>query len=388
MESMARFKLSYSNVYGLSFSLLFFILQCSSQIPNLNEFKPSGALEEVKKETEPFSETQAAAPDNPLLVNINERLQSLGYEGLGLQFETDETLLLLGRIFDSPMSQNRQIKLLYTGLAMSYDPKHRSLTIGGGKDLKVILDFIDKNIPKRLLNEKIENIPPVWMVPSTPSATQPIEVSSSTILEASSSTLSQNSTSTTIPSNSVTTSTIPLAESTALINSSATVKKGRKAVVTLKKKTAFKKKIGIGSIGLNASKTAKNRKVRIPPTVIPTMITAPSSTVTPPSSTVTVPSSTVTVPSSTVTVPSSTVTIPSSTVTVPSSTVTVPSSTVTVPSSTITVPNQELPASSSNKGSKGEDNSNSEGEVDSKVNSPEKEKAPETQLQAPLIDEI
>ena len=380
MESMEREKLSYLKVFGLSLSLLFFILQCSSQIPNSNESKPSGALEEVKKESEPFSETQGAAPDNPLLVNINERLQSLGYEGLGLQFETDETLLLLGRIFDSPMSQNRQIKILYTGLAMSYDPKHRSLTIGGGKDLKVILDFMDKNIPKRLANEKIENIPPVWMVPSTPAGTQPIEVSSSTIAEASSSTLSQNSTSTTIPSNSVTTSTSPLGEPTALINGSANVKKGRKAVVTLKKKTAFKKKTGTGSIGLNGSKTAKNRKVRIPPTVIPT-VTAPSSTVT-------APSSTVTAPSSTVTAPSSTLTAPSSTVTAPSSTVTAPSSTVTAPSSTVTVPNQEPPVSPSNKDSRGEDNLNSEGEQDSKINSPEKEKAPEPKLQAPLIDEI
>jgi hypothetical protein len=124
---------------------------CCASVPEQEKSPPSPiskVLEEVN-ENSPTTE----APDsktNPLLSNISETLKGLGYEALGLSFESDETLLLLGKVFDSPLTHDRKIRIIYTGLQMDYDAKHQSLTINGEKDLATILSFIDKNVPKQI----------------------------------------------------------------------------------------------------------------------------------------------------------------------------------------------------------------------------------------------
>ncbi|MBM4304478.1 MAG: hypothetical protein FJ112_09140 [Deltaproteobacteria bacterium] len=127
-----------------------FICHCASA-PELQKNSPppvSHALEEVNDNS-----AKADAVDsknNPLVSNISETLKSLGYEALGLSFETDETLLLLGKVFDSPVTHGRKIRIIYTGLQMAYDAKHQSLTISSEKDLATILSFIDRNVPKQI----------------------------------------------------------------------------------------------------------------------------------------------------------------------------------------------------------------------------------------------
>ena len=124
---------------------------CSSQPePQKVETEPSkvsDVLEEVKPE-QPFNAPDSTQ-ENPVLSRLTQKMQALGYEVIGLQFETNETLLLLESVFDSPVSQNRQIRIVYTGVTLSYDAKHRSLTIGGTQDTKAILKFIEKNVPLR-----------------------------------------------------------------------------------------------------------------------------------------------------------------------------------------------------------------------------------------------
>ncbi len=83
------------------------------------------------------------------LTSLLTTLKELGYDGVGLEYESDTTLDFLSKIFQNPRAAKRKIKLTYTGLALSYDPKHESLTVGGTTDVESILKYIEKNIPVR-----------------------------------------------------------------------------------------------------------------------------------------------------------------------------------------------------------------------------------------------
>jgi len=154
----------------LSLMLCFIWMGCASKPVTNNPSKVPGVLGEVNQggEQSQSSESKAGSSENLLLANINEKLKSLGYEALGLQFESDETLLLLGTVFDSPVSHNRQIRIVYTGLEMSYDIGHQSLTIGGRKDLKSILNYIQKNIPSRSSMEPVKGVTSEVKTPTSP----------------------------------------------------------------------------------------------------------------------------------------------------------------------------------------------------------------------------
>jgi len=163
---------------ALSGNLVFLtiLICCASKPvpPPVETPKVSQVLEEVAPEQVNQDTEKKGA--NPLVSNINEKLNSLGYEALGLSFESDETLLLLGSVFDSPITHNRQIKIIYTGLMMSYDEKHQSLTINTSKNLASILSFIDKNVPKQI-EEAPESSPSQQMnaAPIAPSA-EPVKI--------------------------------------------------------------------------------------------------------------------------------------------------------------------------------------------------------------------
>ena len=94
----------------------------------------------------------STAPKEDVLEGANFQklkglLQSLGYEGIGLQYESEKTQELLIKVFSDPRSSKRQLKLIYTGLHLAYDPKYQSLTVGSHLDSEVVLIFIQKNIP-------------------------------------------------------------------------------------------------------------------------------------------------------------------------------------------------------------------------------------------------
>jgi len=88
--------------------------------------------------------TETPSPVSPGLAKLLEKLQSLGYEGIGLTYESDTTLELLYKVFSDPLAMNRQVRAVYTGLANAYDAKAQSLTIGGASSEKAILAFIKK----------------------------------------------------------------------------------------------------------------------------------------------------------------------------------------------------------------------------------------------------
>lgn len=105
--------------------------------------RPS-VLEELK------SEGQTAAGDSaqsPVFQELSATLARLGYQGVGLQYESEGSLQLLKTVFSDPRAAGRKVKLVYTGLHMSYDPKYQSLTIGGSADAGAILDYISKKVP-------------------------------------------------------------------------------------------------------------------------------------------------------------------------------------------------------------------------------------------------
>ena len=96
------------------------------------------------------SVTESPSPSpTPLLSKRLEKLQALGYEGIGMTYESDATLELLNRVFSDPTTSNRQVRSVYTGLNNAYDVKAQSLTVGGTSSVQAILTFIQKKVPMR-----------------------------------------------------------------------------------------------------------------------------------------------------------------------------------------------------------------------------------------------
>jgi hypothetical protein len=84
---------------------------------------------------------------SPALEKLTQLFTSLGYEGVGLQYESDATLDLLQKVFSDSRTKGHQIKLIYTGLHLAYDSRHQSLTVGGTSDAEMIVSFIQKKVP-------------------------------------------------------------------------------------------------------------------------------------------------------------------------------------------------------------------------------------------------
>jgi hypothetical protein len=114
--------------------------------PTKKEYNVSPVLTPVETESEEAL-SQKRSVVNPKFHEVMQLLQALGYEGLGLEYETEEVYDLLIRVFRDPLVANRQLRLVYTGLQMSYDKKHQSLTIGGLRDPIQVLVYIQKNVP-------------------------------------------------------------------------------------------------------------------------------------------------------------------------------------------------------------------------------------------------
>lgn len=141
---------------GLVASLL---VSCSSTPPT-EESKPipkappprSSVLEEVTElDTKP--ELMAVTQD-PTYAELMQLLTSLGYEGVGLQFESQDRLKLLIQAFSHPKVAYRNLRLLYTGTQWGYDLKHQSLTVGEAKDANQVVAFIEKNIKLKPVSQR------------------------------------------------------------------------------------------------------------------------------------------------------------------------------------------------------------------------------------------
>ena len=119
------------------------ILACSST-PTTAE--GSGVLE---PEDAPETTPTTAPAQGPSYQSLMDGLTSLGYEGMGLQFESEQTLMMLEQVFSDPALAGRKIRLVYTGLEMSYDPQYESITVGGLTRPVDIVNYVKKKIPLR-----------------------------------------------------------------------------------------------------------------------------------------------------------------------------------------------------------------------------------------------
>lgn len=107
----------------------------------------SGVLEPLEQaQPNPVAATSEPVI-SPSLQKLTDRLSALGYEPVGMAYESDATLDLLFKVFSDPLVQNRRIRLVYTGLQLAYDARAESLTIGGTSDAMKILAFIKKSVP-------------------------------------------------------------------------------------------------------------------------------------------------------------------------------------------------------------------------------------------------
>jgi hypothetical protein len=111
--------------------------------------KPNPILEEVPDPGVSKKESLEARSVNPAFGKLNSKLTELGYEGVGLEYESTSVLELLTGIFSSPDVKNRRIKRVYTGGGLEYDGPAEAITIGGTTNKAKILTFIKKKVPKR-----------------------------------------------------------------------------------------------------------------------------------------------------------------------------------------------------------------------------------------------
>ncbi len=107
---------------------------------------PSAAIEAVDAPTAlpPIESAVLLAAEK-----LKAHLASLGYEAIGLEFETEEVLAFLDTVFRDPNCADRQIRTIYTGAQNSYDVASQSLTLWTSQDPKLALGFIKKTIPTR-----------------------------------------------------------------------------------------------------------------------------------------------------------------------------------------------------------------------------------------------
>ena len=119
----------------LSVSTLFLVSCTEKEV--LEPVVDSGEIVNVSEE----------AAQNPRFRKLNDTLKERGYEGVGLAYENDATLDLYYRIFSDLRTANRQISVFYSGVAMAYDAKNRSLTVAGNVSAEMAIAFISKNVP-------------------------------------------------------------------------------------------------------------------------------------------------------------------------------------------------------------------------------------------------
>ncbi len=111
--------------------------------------KPNPILEEVADPAVSKKDSLDSRAVNPTFGKLNAKLTELGYEGVGLEYESTGVLELLTSVFSSPDAKNRKIKRVYTGGGLEYDGPAEAITIGGTTNKAKILTFIKKKVPKR-----------------------------------------------------------------------------------------------------------------------------------------------------------------------------------------------------------------------------------------------
>lgn len=114
-----------------------------------NPQKPNPILEEVPDPAVSNKESLDSRAVNPAFGKLNAKLTELGYEGVGLEYESTAVLELLTSVFSSTDVKNRKIKRVYTGGGLEYDGPAEAITIGGTTNKAKILTFIKKKVPKR-----------------------------------------------------------------------------------------------------------------------------------------------------------------------------------------------------------------------------------------------
>ncbi len=131
------------------------VASCATSPESLEEAAPSQASVAAAGSSSVLEAAEESEAEEAPIVNgvapafqkLQAKLEELGYEGIGLEHETEDTLAVLLRVFSDPALIKRRIKGVYTGGAMDYDPAPESLTIGGTSDVRAILSFIKKKVP-------------------------------------------------------------------------------------------------------------------------------------------------------------------------------------------------------------------------------------------------
>jgi len=128
----------------------FFLIPCICFLSScaVEEVKNAEVLEEVQQKPAESDPTQVQPPAAPVktetFYKLSALLMELKYEGVGLELEKDETLMVLFGALASPEAKNRKITRIYTGEQPGYDEKSQSLTLGPPWEATNILNQIKK----------------------------------------------------------------------------------------------------------------------------------------------------------------------------------------------------------------------------------------------------
>jgi hypothetical protein len=138
----------------LLLAILFLVSACasSSPTPDSPPAANSSSDEKISEVLSPVSDPTKAVAEkvpNPNYVKLMELLSGLGIKGVGLEYEEEPGLLLLIEVFSDPQIGQFDVALVYTGLEMSYDRNHKSLTVGGVTQASAVLAYMIKKVPRR-----------------------------------------------------------------------------------------------------------------------------------------------------------------------------------------------------------------------------------------------
>ena len=138
------------------FMVLALLCACSGEQVKTPPDEPVSSHTSTQTQTpnpilEPADADDATAPlESPVpaaFEALRAKLSSLGYEGVGLEHETVETIEKLVFVFSDAAAANRRIKVVYTGAANDYDAKIESVTLNGALESQALIAFLKKKVP-------------------------------------------------------------------------------------------------------------------------------------------------------------------------------------------------------------------------------------------------
>jgi hypothetical protein len=124
-------------------------MACSSTETSPEEFSSETADGAPEFPTEQVSEDTLEKESNPAAEKLEALLKQRGWQAVGLELETADTVEKLRQVFKNPATRKLRVRAFYTGAEHRYDAKEQTLTLCAQKSVANMLSFIKKKVPAK-----------------------------------------------------------------------------------------------------------------------------------------------------------------------------------------------------------------------------------------------